>query len=149
MFRIEFPKYAFKFKKEGGKNYIYDLIRKKYVVVTPEEWVRQHMVHYLINQLHYPKNFIAVEKTIKVNQLNKRFDVVVYNIKHQPAMLIECKQPEVSLQQITLDQAGRYNTVLKAPYLLITNGENNICCHINFIDKGFSQLDGIPAYSEL
>ncbi|MDP3929707.1 MAG: type I restriction enzyme HsdR N-terminal domain-containing protein [Bacteroidota bacterium] len=119
---LNFPKYHFSLKRELEKEYIFDSIRKKWVVLTPEEWVRQHVIAYLVQTERLPASLIAVERMIKYNKLVKRFDVLLYNTLGKPAMLIECKAPEVNLSKETLFQIATYNTVFKVPYLFITNG---------------------------
>lgn len=116
-------------KDEGGKTLIKDVVRKKWLVLTPEEWVRQHFITYLIDELEYPPASIAIEKKVEINGMPKRFDVLVYH-KGNTAMLVECKAPDVPLTQDVFHQACRYNTVLQAPVAILTNGLQTITAYI-------------------
>lgn len=149
MFTIHFPEFDFKVKTENGKQLIFDNIRKKFVVITPEEWVRQHIIHYLITVKKYPVNFIAVEHAITVNNLQKRCDIVVFNKLFQPKLIVECKQPEISLAQNIFDQAGRYNLTLQVPYLAITNGVDNMVAQIDLQNSNYTFLNNYPEYELL
>ncbi|HEY6503952.1 MAG TPA: type I restriction enzyme HsdR N-terminal domain-containing protein [Chitinophagaceae bacterium] len=122
MINIHFPEPSFRRKKESGKEYIFDPLRKKWLLLTPEEWVRQNFVRYLIEVMQYPSALIALEKEIWLGELKKRFDVLVYNRDHQPWMIIECKAETVTLNEETLQQALRYNITVPAEILVITNG---------------------------
>lgn len=123
MMKIPFPPPDFKIKKEGEKRYIFDGIRKMWLLLTEEEWVRQNVVAYLCKVLSYPASLIALEKEILLNGLVKRFDVLVYDKLHRPWMLVECKAPQVALGEDVLQQALRYNVSVPVKYLIITNGE--------------------------
>jgi hypothetical protein len=120
--KIDYPPYQPRIKKEDDKEFIFDEVRKKWVVLTPEEWVRQNFLQYLIQVKKYPASLIAVEKEIAVSDTKKRFDIVVYNKNHLPFIIVECKEMEVALDKSTLDQVLRYNMNLKVDYLIITNG---------------------------
>ena len=122
MITVPFPPPQFRIKRQGETPYIFDAIRKTWLVLTEEEWVRQNMVAYLVTGLSYPKGVIAVEKEILVNGLKKRFDILVYNKEHEPWMLIECKAPAVPLNEAVLQQALRYHLTVPASYLVTTNG---------------------------
>ena len=128
---LNFKSYQFKLKSSENKPFIFDRIRKKYVVLTPEEWVRQHTVNYLIEELNYPLSRIAVERQLKVNKLTKRFDIVIFDTKGLPYILAECKAPKVAITQETFDQIARYNMRLNAPLLMLTNGLNHYFCTLN------------------
>lgn len=119
---MSLPAADLRLRKLEQRTQIYDAFRKRWVVLTPEEWVRQHFLHYLHFHLRYPANLIAVEKSLTLNGLSKRADIVVYDRKLQPWMLVECKKMDVKLDQSVFDQAARYNLVMNVPYLLITNG---------------------------
>ena len=123
MIKVRFPEPDFKIKKEGKKRYIFDAIRKMWLLLTQEEWVRQNFVAYLIKELKYPAALIALEKEIFLNDLKKRFDILVYDKTHQPWMMVECKAPTVMLTEDVLQQVLRYNVSLPVKYLVITNGE--------------------------
>ena len=126
MITVQFPEPQFKLKKEGEKRFVFDAIRKTWLLLTKEEWVRQNFVAYLIKHLRYPETLIALEKEIILNGLKKRFDILVYDGFHQPWMLIECKAPEVQLSDGVLQQALRYNITLPVPFIVITNGTSTV-----------------------
>ncbi|CAM3856292.1 MULTISPECIES: type I restriction enzyme HsdR N-terminal domain-containing protein [Flavobacterium] len=146
MQQLNFPSYSFRFKNSKNKPYIFDEIRKKFVVLTPEEWVRQHVVRYLIDDKKYSKSFINVEKLVKVNGINKRYDIVVFDSKGNIFLLIECKAPEVPISQKTFDQIAQYNLVLKASYLMVTNGLNHYFCQMDFENEKYSFLSALPDF---
>ncbi|EHG98740.1 hypothetical protein HMPREF9441_03410, partial [Paraprevotella clara YIT 11840] len=120
MKELNFKAYEFRTKKADGKWWIYDIIRRKYVVLQPEEWVRQHVLHFLIEEKGYPKSLINVEKALTVNELTKRYDVVIYTRRGDIFLVVECKAPNVSITQDTFDQIARYNLALKSTYLMVT-----------------------------
>ncbi len=128
MIAIEFPAPDFKIVQENDKTLIFDRFRKRYVVLTPEEWVRQNFLNYLVETLNYPASLIGIEKEIYLGELRKRCDIVVYNRDMQPWMIVECKEMDVLLTQTTLEQIVRYHMVLPTAYLVITNGVNTFCC---------------------
>jgi len=113
-------------KKENGEQYIFDAIRKTWLLLSGEEWVRQNFVNYLTTQLHYPSTVIAIEKEIWLNDLKKRFDILVYNKEHKPWMLIECKEPKMNLSEEVLQQVLRYNISVPVEYVIITNGNTTV-----------------------
>jgi Type I restriction enzyme R protein N terminus (HSDR_N) len=119
---INYPTPEFKIKTEGGKEFIFDSLRKKWILLTPEEWVRQNFLQYLLQEKKYPASLIAVEKEIKLGELNKRFDILVYNASHQPWMMVECKAMDIKLDESVLNQLLRYNLSIPVRYLIITNG---------------------------
>lgn len=123
MIDVVYPEPHFRMKNENGKQYIFDPIRKIWLLLTEEEWVRQNFVNYLITQLKYPSTVIALEKEISFNDLKKRFDILIYNSDHQPWMLVECKEPNVNLSEKVLQQALRYNISVPVEYIIITNGK--------------------------
>ena len=122
MINISYPEPGFRIKKEQNKEFIFDKLRKKWLLLTPEEWVRQNFVQYLIIEKKYPATIIAMEKEIQLGELKKRFDVVVYNSNHQPWMMIECKAAEIKLDDAVLQQILRYNISMPVPFIIITNG---------------------------
>ena len=126
---------------------IFDEIRKKFILLTPEEWVRQHVVQFLLQDKKYPKSYINVEKLIKINDLSKRYDGVVFQPNGEIFLLIECKAPEVPISQQTFDQIARYNLVLKAKYLMVTNGLNHYFCRMDFENEKYVFLKELPEYS--
>jgi hypothetical protein len=124
MVTIQYPDPDFRIKKEGGREYIFDALRKKWLLLTPEEWVRQNFVQYLARIRKYPAALIALEKEIRVGELQKRFDVLVYSREHRPWMMIECKSGEVMLDEKVLEQVLRYNSAVPVSYIVITNGNS-------------------------
>ena len=126
MIAVQYPEPKFKMKNENGRQYIFDSIRKVWLLLTEEEWVRQNFVNYLITQLKYPSAVIAIEKEISLNDLKKRFDILVYDKQHKPWMLIECKEPKVNLSEDVLQQVLRYNISVPAEYIVITNGNTTV-----------------------
>ncbi len=144
---MNFPVYSFRFKNSENKVSIFDEIRKKFILLTPEEWVRQHVVQFLLQDKNYPKSYINVEKLIKINDLSKRYDGVVFQPNGEIFLLIECKAPEVPISQQTFDQIARYNLVLKAKYLMVTNGLNHYFCQMDFENEKYVFLKELPEYS--
>jgi hypothetical protein len=142
MIKIEYPAYQPKIKIQDGKELILDEVRKKWVVLTPEEWVRQNFLQYLIHVKKYPASLIAVEKEIRLGDLKKRFDIVVYDKHTKPWMIIECKEMNVALDKAVLDQVLRYNMVMQVPYLVITNG--SYCMAISSANNQMTELDELP-----
>ena len=147
MQKLNFPVYSFRFKNSENKVSIFDEIRKKFILLTPEEWVRQHVVQFLLQDKKYPKSYINVEKLIKINDLSKRYDGVVFQPNGEIFLLIECKAPEVQISQQTFDQIARYNLVLKAKYLMVTNGLNHYFCQMDFENEKYVFLRELPEYS--
>ncbi len=144
---LNFPAYDFRFKNSENKVQIFDLIRKKFVVLQPEEWVRQHVVKYLIEEKKYPKSHINVEKQLKINNLTKRYDVVVFNSDGSIHILVECKAPEIKISQSVFDQIARYNMQLQANYLMVTNGLEHYYCKMNLLEEKYTFLRQIPDFS--
>ena len=147
MQKLNFPTYSFRFKNSENKVSIFDEIRKKFILLTPEEWVRQHVVQFLLQDKKYPKSYINVEKLIKINDLSKRYDVVVFQPNGEIFLLIECKAPEVAISQQTFDQIARYTLVLIAKYLMVTNGLNHYFCQMDFKNEKYVFLKELPKYS--
>ena len=128
---------------------LFDPIRKKYLVLAPEELVRQLVVHYLLLEKQYPKTKISVEKGIKVNSLAKRCDLLIYDHDLNPAILVECKAPGIKINQKAFEQIARYNLPLKVAYLIVTNGITTYCCKMDYVEEKFTYLDKIPSWSEI
>jgi hypothetical protein len=149
MQKLNFPVYSFRFKNSENKVSIFDEIRKKFILLTPEEWVRQHVVQFLLQDKKYPKSYINVEKLIKINDLSKRYDGVVFQPNGEIFLLIECKAPEVPISQQTFDQIARYNLVLKAKYLMVTNGLNHYFCQMDFENEKYVFLKELPDFDRL
>ncbi|MGB6153134.1 MAG: type I restriction enzyme HsdR N-terminal domain-containing protein [Pricia sp.] len=144
---LNFPTYDFRFKNSENNTYIYDGIRKKFVVLQPEEWVRQHVVNYLILDKKYPKSLLNVEKQLTINRIQKRYDVVVFTPDGHITVLVECKAPEITITQNTFDQIARYNLQLKAEYLMVTNGLAHYYCKMDFNAEKYTFLTDIPDFS--
>ncbi|MET2984989.1 type I restriction enzyme HsdR N-terminal domain-containing protein [Aureibaculum conchae] len=147
MIVLNLPKAELSIKSKENKQFIFDIIRKKYMVLTPEEWVRQHVIHYLIHEKNYPKSIIAVEKQLTFNTLKKRFDVLVFNTKGLPELIVECKAPNVKITQDTFDQIARYNLKLNADYLMVTNGLQHYFCKMDAVNEGYIFLEELPNYT--
>ncbi len=149
MEKLNLPQYPIKTKEEGGTVYVFDSIRKKYLVLLPEEWVRQNFIQFLIQDKGYAASLIAIEKGLKLNELQKRADIVIYDHQAQPIVLIECKAPKVKINQEVFEQVARYNMVFRVPYLMVTNGLDHYCAKINFEENSFEFLKELPNYKEL
>ena len=147
MLPLNFPRYNFRFKNSENKVHIFDVIRKKFVVLQPEEWVRQHVLHYLITDKNYPSSLINVEKQLMVNRLKKRYDIVVFTSDGSIELLVECKSPETRITQTVFDQIARYNFELRANYLMVTNGLVHFYCKMDFKEEKYSFLEHIPEFS--
>lgn len=143
---LNLPSYTFKIKQNGLRTQIFDAIRKKYVVLSPEEWVRQNFLQYLIQDKKYPASLIAVEAGLKYNQLQKRMDVLVYNKQGCAHLMVECKAPEVKITQDAFDQIARYNMVFKVKYLIVTNGIHHFCCLMDYDTNTYRYLEQIPVF---
>jgi hypothetical protein len=146
MQKLNFQQYDFRFKNSENKVSIFDEIRKKFIILTPEEWVRQHVVQFLLEEKKYPKSLINVEKVLKVNGLRKRYDAVVFNPDGSIQVLVECKAPEVKISQATFDQIARYNMTMKAKFLMVTNGLNHYFCQMDFENEKYLFLSQLPDY---
>jgi len=144
---LNFPSYDFRLKNRENKVHIFDAIRKKFVVLQPEEWVRQHVVRYLIENKQYPQSHINVEKQLSINSLKKRYDVIVFNSNGSIEILVECKAPEIVIDQTTFDQIARYNMNLRANYLMVTNGVNHFYCKMDMEQEKYTFLKDIPDFS--
>lgn len=149
MLRLNLPYQPFKMKEIDGKTFILDEFRKKYVVLTPEEWVRQHFVHYLLSDKMYPKALISNEITIKLHRTSKRCDSIVYDRNLNPLVIIEYKAPEVEINQKVFDQISRYNIVFRVPYLMVSNGLSHYCCRIDYELQTVTFLTEIPDYQAI
>ncbi|WP_426063671.1 type I restriction enzyme HsdR N-terminal domain-containing protein [Flavobacterium sp. DSP2-3-1] len=146
MRKLNFQLYHFRFKNSENKVSIFDAIRKKFIILTPEEWVRQHVVQFLLEEKKYPHSLINVEKVLKVNGLRKRYDVVVYSPDGSIFILIECKAPEIKIAQATFDQIARYNMTMKSQFLMVTNGLNHYFCQMDFENEKYHFLEELPNY---
>lgn len=149
MLALNLPPYPFKISNKSGKKYIFDVLRKKYVILTPEEWVRQHFTHFLLEHKGYPEGLLANEVQLDLNGTKKRCDTVLYNRDLTARMIVEYKAPHVRITQTVFDQITRYNMVLKVEYLVVTNGIFHYCCHIDYAARSYVFLPDIPAYGDL
>ncbi|MBC2840479.1 type I restriction enzyme HsdR N-terminal domain-containing protein [Robiginitalea sp. SC105] len=146
MVELEFPKYPFRFKSRENKRLVFDFIRKKYVLLQPEEWVRQHCLHYLVRDRGYPAGRILVERELRVGSLRKRVDIAVCNPRGDIDLLVECKAPSVALNQEVFDQIARYNLKARSRYLMVTNGLLHIFCRMDYESERFVYLRELPPY---
>ena len=146
---INLPPYEIKWRDHNGRRQIFDFLRRKYVALTPEEWVRQHFVHFLIEQKGYPKGLLANEVELRVGEKKLRCDSLLYNKAMQPQMIIEYKAPEVEITQHVFDQISVYNRLLHVDYLVISNGLQHFCCKMDYEKGEYSFLQNIPDYNFL
>jgi len=150
MEKLNLPDYTFKTRQlPEGKVEIFDPVRKKYLILTPEEWVRQNFIQYLVNEKEYPQSLVLIEKGLSLNRMKKRFDAVVYSKQGQPLVLIEFKSPQVKIDQKVFEQIAAYNLQLKVKYLIVSNGLKHYCCLINYSTGKIEFLLEIPIYEEL
>ncbi len=146
MQKLNFPKYNFRFKSNENKTLIFDIIRKKFVILTPEEWVRQHTLHYLIYDKKYPVSHINVEKQLLLNDTVKRYDIITFKNDGEVHIIIECKAPSIIINQLTFDQIARYNLALNSDILMVTNGLTHYFCKMDFENKKYLFLHDLPLY---
>ena len=146
---LNLPPYAFTTRQIDGKEMIFDPVRQKYVRLTPEEWVRQHFVQYLIQEQGVPQALIAIEMGFTYQGMQRRADVVIYDRQGQPLMMVECKAADVTVQQAAFDQVARYNKVVEARYLVVTNGLDHYCCVLDHAQHTYRFLEALPRYEEL
>ena len=149
MLTLNLPGFEPKVTEKDGKRTIFDPVRRKYVALTPEEWVRHRFVNYLITFKNYPKELLANEVLVKLNGTSKRCDTVAYNRFLAPLVIVEYKAPTVSITSAVFDQIARYNMVLHVEYLIVSNGLNHYCCKIDYDSQTYTFLNGIPGYDEL
>ncbi len=146
MQKLNFPDYQFKIKEENKRTQIFDTVRKKYVALTPEEWVRQHIIKFLINEKMFPASLIAVEVSLNRGTKKQRGDIVIYANDGKPRMIIECKAPEVKITQDVFFQIARYNAPLKMNYLVVSNGISHFCCKMDYANGEHVFIKDIPSY---
>lgn len=149
MEKLNLPSFEFKYGTRNGKITIWDTTRKKYLILTPEEWVRQHFVEYLIQVKQFPRTLFKIEAGLRVLKTFKRTDIVCYSNLGNPVLMVECKAPQIKITQQTFDQIARYNIPLKVPYLVVTNGLQHYCCQIDFANESYSFLREVPTYTEI
>ena len=143
---LNLPPYPFRLKEANNKVYIFDELRKKYLLVTPEEWVRQHWIQYLINQKGYPKNLIQSEGGLKLNHLQKRTDLVIFNRENQRILIAEFKAPRIKITQEVFDQIARYNFIHRVPLLIVSNGLTHFYCKVDFEAGNYEFLQDVPPF---
>jgi hypothetical protein len=146
---LNLPTYSFNIKSEDNRKYIFDEVRRKYLLLTPEEWVRQNFIKYLINEKNYPRQLISIEMEFKIRKLVKRCDIVVFNKSGKPNLIVECKSPSIIISQVAFDQISLYNRNLNVDYLIVTNGLKHYCCRYNKQAGSFSFTGEIPEYGDL
>lgn len=146
MYQLNLPKYEPTLKKEEGKIWIFDVIRKKYIVLTPEEWVRQHFINYLITELKYPKSLFRIEGSLTYNKLQKRSDILVFDRMGKAWMLVECKSPTIKLNQKAFNQVAVYNMTIGAKYLAVTNGMAHFVCEAATLGNEAKFLNSFPSF---
>ncbi len=146
---LNLPSYSFRIKESNGRQQIFDSVRKKFVALTPEEWVRQHLIRLLIEQYGVPVGLMAIEKPLKIGNLTQRADIVVFDRNTNPILIVEVKAPSVAIDQKALDQASRYNRVLKVSYVILSNGLQHIVLNFNNELQGYVVLEKMPHYQEL
>lgn len=149
MLNLNLPPFNINVKKTDGKLSVLDPLRHRFVALTPEEWVRQHFVNFLLTEKGYPSALMANEIQIDLNNQKRRCDSVVYGRNLEPLVIVEYKAPEVNITQAVFDQIARYNIVLKVKYLIVSNGLNHFCCKMNYEDQSFVYLPEIPSYIDL
>ena len=149
MYELNLPKYGIKIANENGHQTIFDVLRRKYVALTPEEWVRQHFVHYLIEHKGYPQSLMANEIQLAISNKKLRCDSVLYDRSLKPRMIIEYKAPTVNITQKVFDQITIYNMLLHVDYLVVSNGIKHYCCRMDYENQKYLFLDDIPNYQEI
>ena len=149
MKELNLPYYRFRFKNDGTKSLIFDELRKKYLVCSPEEWVRQNLIKYLINEKNVPSSFISLEKEINLNELKRRYDALIHSHDGSPIMLVECKAPGIKIKQEVFTQIAEYNIVFKVPYLFVSNGIQHYVCRIDIEERKIEFLRELPDYQNL
>ena len=149
MFRLNLPQYEINITEKDGKQLIFDFLRRKYVALTPEEWVRQHFTHYLVEHKGYPKGLLGNEIELHIGEKKLRCDSILYNKVAHPQMIIEYKAPTIQIQQKTFDQIAAYNLLLKVDYLIVSNGLQHYACRMDYNNRSYSFLEGIPEYNFL
>lgn len=146
---LNLPQYSFRIKDKLDKKLIFDGFRRRWVALTPEEWVRQNFARYLTEEKHYPASLVAVERSLRMNQRDFRTDIVLFSKSGNPLIVVECKAPEVKISQQVFDQIARYNLDLRVSYLIVTNGLTHYCCQFNQEQLSYTFLPEIPDYLEL
>ncbi len=148
MQKLNLPEYTFRIKQENERQLIFDSVRKKFVTLTPEEWVRQNFIEYLKNEKKYPASLMAVEKQVIVNGKQRRFDLLIYNRNGSPNVIVEFKSPDVKITQETFDQVVRYNMTLRVEKVIVSNGLQHFACEIDYVKNDYKYLSEIPGFDE-
>ena len=149
MYQLNLPSYEIKVSEQDGKRQIFDFLRRKYVALTPEEWVRQHFTHFLVEHKAFPKTLLANEVELRIGEKRLRCDTLLYNQEARPRMIVEYKAPTVTLQQKTFDQISVYNLLLKVDYLVVSNGLSHYVCRMDYTNRSYTFLKDIPDYGSL
>ena len=146
---LNLPSYSFRIREQTGKKQIFDGFRRKWIILTPEEWVRQNFARYLTEVKHFPSSLVALERSLRINQHDFRTDVVLFSKSGNPLVVVECKAPEVKITQQVFDQIARYNLELRVSYLIVTNGLAHYCCRFDQDQQTYTFLQEIPDYTEI
>ena len=146
---LNLPQYEFRIREKPGNQDIFDVVRHKFVALTPEEWVRQNFIRYLVEEKKVPPVMLAVERSLSLNKLTKRTDILVFGESGKPLMIVECKAPTVAITQKVFEQIGRYNLALRVSYLAVTNGMQHYCARIDFNKNAWAFLEAIPEYADM
>jgi len=146
---LNLPQYTFRIREKLDKKLIFDGFRRRWVALTPEEWVRQNFVRYLTEEKHFPASLVAIERSLKMNQRDFRTDIVLFSKSGSPLVVVECKAPEVKISQLVFDQIARYNLDLRVSYLIVTNGLTHYCCRFDQEQLSYTFLPEIPDYKEI
>ena len=146
---LNLPQYSFRIQEKAGKKLIFDGFRRRWVALTPEEWVRQNFARYLTEEKHFPASLVAIERSLRMNQRDFRTDIVLFSKSGNPLVVIECKAPEVKISQQVFDQIARYNLDLRVSYLIVTNGLSHYCCRFDQSELSYTFLPEIPDYKEI
>jgi len=149
MRKLNLPEYEFRFRQEEESRFVLDIFRKRYVMFTPEEEVRQRFARYIIEEKEFPTALIMTEYSLKLNEMVRRCDILVHKPAGHPAVLVECKAPEVKITQDTFDQVARYNLVFNVKYLMVTNGLKHYCCYLDFATRKVEFMKEVPFYRDL
>lgn len=149
MYQLNLPEYQFKIKKEEKKFFIFDSQRKRYVALTPEEWVRQNFIRFLIEEMNYPAAYLAIEYQIEMNGMKKRCDAVLFTPEGEPFLIIELKSPEVNITQSIFDQVAVYNSKLNVEFFMVSNGIEHYCCKVNTLNNRYHFFPSLPVYPDL
>ena len=146
---LSLPAYDFRYTERENKKYIFDIIRKKYVLLTLEEWVRQNFIRYLLEEKGYIQSLVRVEMFFKLNRLSKRADIALFDRNGKPKVLVECKSPKIAISQVVFEQVARYNLSFKVDFLIVTNGMQHFCCKMDYEKKSYTFLKEIPGFDEV